>query len=159
MSGLDCGLRCVFHSFQAMLLRTGYGAGHFDVWEEMPTSAGRTIRITSHAPGDDAWHTAIATVLPRAAECHAPTAAAGAMLRFEYNTTAALGHVRVQSTLFPRRCLGWAEWSVRNGPWLRQVSVASGQLREGCTRVAYASCACSGAECSHYTRLTDRPAP
>ena len=59
---------------------SGYGAGHFDVWEEMPTRAGRTIRITSHAPGDDAWHTAIATVLPRAAECPTPTAAAGAML-------------------------------------------------------------------------------
>ena len=113
MSGLDCSLRCVFHSFQAMLLRTGYGAGHFDVWEEMSTSAGRTIRITSHAPGDDAWHTAIATVLPRAAECPTPTAAAGAMLRFEYNTTAALGHVRSQSTLFPRSSfppLGWVEW-------------------------------------------------
>ena len=101
MSGLDCSLRCVFHRFQAMLLRTGYGAGHFDVWEDMPTSAGRTIRITSHAPGDDAWHTAIATVLPRAAECPALTEAAGAMLRFEYNTTAALGHVCIQSTLCP----------------------------------------------------------
>ena len=96
-----------------MLLRTGYGAGHFDVWEEMPASAERTIRITSHAPGDDAWHTAIASVLPRAAECPTPTAAAGAMLRFEYNTTAALGHVRSQSTLFPRSSfppLGWVEW-------------------------------------------------
>jgi hypothetical protein len=108
---------------------SGYQSGHYDVWEEVPVASGqgrRTIRVTSFAPGDDAWHTATATLLPPAMGCPAVTSVSGAMVSFVYNTSAALGH----------------------------VSRATGQLRDGCTAVAYASCACSGAQCSHYTRLT-----